>query len=247
MRSPRFQNFLDKHEIDPLEYSTPISRYVRLMKRETAVDKSFPSSGKSLTSDVETPPAESGIPRESTPVEYMPGFYRLPAHLDNINSLPGYKTGQILGMDVSSAIAVAALDLTPEDHVLDLCCAPGAKLCMIADIIGSSSTGTVTGVDASSARLGTCRGMLKRVGLTERARLFCADGALFDVYRPSRIGPRVLVDLSPSNKEICAGGDRKKVAFSSRWLRNDPQHRGAGLCYSKVIVDAECTHDGSIR
>lgn len=38
-----------------------------------------------------------------------------------------YKDGRIFGMDLSSGIAVYALDVQPGDHVLDICCAPGKK------------------------------------------------------------------------------------------------------------------------
>lgn len=61
--------------------------------------------------------------------------------------------GYIVGMDVASGVAVESLQLKSGERVLDLCCAPGAKLCMIADAIGPD--GIVLGV--VSYRLRTCR------------------------------------------------------------------------------------------
>ncbi|RUS23894.1 hypothetical protein BC938DRAFT_474447 [Jimgerdemannia flammicorona] len=91
-------------------------------------------------------------------------------------------------MDVSSGVAVHALELNPDDHVLDLCCAPGAKLCMIANLL-ASGTGTVTGVDISPHRAATCRSLVRRYKAGARARLFVADGTVFNVLAP-RIAAR---------------------------------------------------------
>ena len=47
-----------------------------------------------------------------------------------------YKDGIIYGIDKSSAAAVLALDINKNDHnVLEICCAPGAKLTFIADLL----------------------------------------------------------------------------------------------------------------
>lgn len=67
-----------------------------------------------------------------------------------IASSDAYKAGSIYGIDASSGAAVLALDPQPGEHILDLCCAPGAKLCMIADLLGRE--GSVTGVDVSKVR-----------------------------------------------------------------------------------------------
>jgi hypothetical protein len=118
-----------------------------------------------------------------------------------------------------------ALQIEPNDHVLDLCCAPGnhedccrfknrqmdtvlikdlgAKLCMISNIISSEGTGTVTGVDISPHRVATCRSLVKRYKIAERVRLFNADGMTFNVHAPSRLGPRVIRESDydePSHK-----------------------------------------------
>ena len=81
----------------------------------------------------------------------------------------------IYGIDVSSAIAVHALEISSTDHVLDLCCAPGGKMCLIGDMQGhdDESIGTVTGVDLSKHRLGTCKSLLRKYKM-RRARLFLA-------------------------------------------------------------------------
>ena len=55
----------------------------------------------------------------------------------------------------------------------------GAKLCMLADMLGS--TGSLTGVDVAKHRLSACRTMLQKYSLGDRTRLFVADGTLFSI------------------------------------------------------------------
>jgi hypothetical protein len=55
----------------------------------------------------------------------------------------------------------------------------GAKLCMLADMLGS--TGSLTGVDVAKHRLAACRTMLQKYSLGDRSRLFVADGTSFSI------------------------------------------------------------------
>jgi hypothetical protein len=45
--------------------------------------------------------------------------------LNNRIVYPSYRENKIFGIDLSSGLAVLALQVQPNDHVLDLCCAPG--------------------------------------------------------------------------------------------------------------------------
>lgn len=162
-----------------------------------------------------------------------------------------YKNHAIFGIDLSSAIAVEALELTKDDQVLDLCCAPGAKLCMIANILGRDGLGTATGVDLAGHRLATCRSLLKKYKVGEKVRLFEADGTTFQVPPPSRLGSRLINrDNNEPEKDMPTRKRQKielvKPFWASRLLRFDNQTPDTSASYDKVLVDAECTHDGSI-
>jgi 16S rRNA C967 or C1407 C5-methylase (RsmB/RsmF family) len=122
-------------------------------------------------------------------------FFKLDAAAP-MSSLPCYKDGSVYGIDLSSAAAVAALDVQPHHHVLDLCCAPGAKLALIFDRMWAMYLkqnpafdtsvepkqapfdGTVTGVDVSAHRLQACRSLCQKYKLS-RIRLFLCDGSQF--------------------------------------------------------------------
>lgn len=70
-------------------------------------------------------------------------FYALPPEF-RIAQWPLYQQGKVYGMDVASGVAVWALGPRPGDNVLDLCCCPGLKLCMVAEQM--HHTGTITGM-----------------------------------------------------------------------------------------------------
>jgi len=84
-------------------------------------------------------------------------FYAIPATA-NLSTNELYLSGKIYGMDCSSGAAIAALSLpsppssTPI-RVLDLCCCPGAKLCMVVDALLGHEAVHVVGVDVSETRL----------------------------------------------------------------------------------------------
>ncbi|XP_071711171.1 rRNA (cytosine-C(5))-methyltransferase NOP2C [Rutidosis leptorrhynchoides] len=265
-----FLQFLNDNGIDPSIYThgdcTP--RYIRLK----------PGCEEQLEA------IEADLKCKLEKVEWLPNFYSLPPHIQ-IASSKAYQQGKIYGIDAASGAAVSALNIIPGDHVLDLCAAPGAKLCMCLELVGNS--GSVTGVDVARHRLAACRTLIQKYALGDHCRLFVADGASFSLI-PIRI-----LSESVNVKELGMKGDdilykewtsrrpwkQRKRAIKEREKNSlqliphnqDPEmiyygpHSGVvGLSkselfhtvtshdlsingYDKVLVDAECTHDGSIK
>ncbi|KAL6222266.1 hypothetical protein ACLB2K_005658 [Fragaria x ananassa] len=225
-----FLEFLKHNGIDPSIYtathSTP--RYIRVK----------PGCEDQIES------IEGEIKCKLERVEWLPGFYSLPP--------------DIYGIDAASGAAVSALDVSAGDHVLDLCAAPGAKLCLISDLLDDS--GSVTGVDVSRHRLAACRTMLQKYALGSLCRLFVADGTTFSIIPLS----------NHADSKSCESGLEENVTFKE-WMSRRPwkERKQAArirkglkeselyqtFCdsqilscgYDKVLVDAECTHDGSIK
>ncbi|XP_047968920.1 uncharacterized protein LOC125212724 isoform X2 [Salvia hispanica] len=259
-----FLEFLHQNGLDPSIYaashSTP--RYIRL------------KPGCKL----EKEEIEDEIKCRLEEVYWLPDFYFLPPDV-RIASTKAYQEGKIYGIDAASGAAVLALDVSPGDHVLDLCAAPGAKLCMILDLLGCS--GSVTGVDIARHRLAAARTMLQKYAIGDQCRLFVADGTTF-----SLIPLRTQSNSKSSDTEVGEKTEvynmwtprrpwkeRKRIAKASKTFSQiqEPelifygQHSGVvGLSkhnvyrkvndqeisqfgYDKVLVDAECTHDGSIK
>ncbi|KAJ3026479.1 hypothetical protein HDV00_011919 [Rhizophlyctis rosea] len=239
---PAFLKFLADNELSVEDYAfdeEELPRYIRVNTR---------FAGGVGLGEFEV---ELGCPVEE--VEWLKGFFCLDRNA-KVGSSGSYRAGKIYGIDVSSGVAVAALDVEPDDHVLDLCAAPGGKLCYVADIQGYDSRGTITGVDISPHRMATCKNVTKKYKL-HRVRLFVADGTTFDVHAPSQIGswrsPHVAHLNSPSSPPSTSSPAPQppplKPLHASKLLRTDPQHQHAPhTLYDKVLVDAECTHDGSI-
>lgn len=208
-------------------YEHAIPRYVRF-KPHNDLEERIIQVAKSINAKL-------------TPVTWLEGFYSLDADI-KVGANPYYKQGWFYGMDVSSGVAINALEIQPSDHVLDLCCAPGTKLRMIAEMLAKcNGTGTITGVDIAAHRMHTCKSAALR-SECNRIRLFLADGTVFNVPPPSRIGPLILA----ASEGSIESSSYLKPFHASKLIRNDHQLQIPSHLYDKVIVDAECTHDGSI-
>ncbi|KAI8808104.1 S-adenosyl-L-methionine-dependent methyltransferase [Cladochytrium replicatum] len=183
-------------------------------------------------------------PISITNIRWLQNFYRLEPGNLRISGTRAYKDGKIMGMDVSSGAAIQVLDPGPNDHLLDLCCAPGAKLCFIADLQQSRGIGhgSVTGVDISTKRMEVCRSTVKKAGVPS-ARLFVADGTKFNVPAPARVGAFVHPDYNGETETISRRSEHRPF-FATRMVRHKNTN---GPLYDRVIVDAECTHDGSVK
>lgn len=130
---------------------------------------------------------QSEIKQQPQPVSWFNSkqlqleFFAIPGEFC-LNRSTSFQSGRVYGLDVTSGAAVAALlfDIFDRDvqnemsqqqqkqcfvdgapiRVLDLCCAPGLKLCMMADLSPPSSI--VVGVDISSQRLSLCKNIVKK-------------------------------------------------------------------------------------
>ena len=210
---PDFLEFLAKNSIDIKEYQLDkkLCRFVRF---------------------------KSKVDRENKVAWFPLDFYEMDGNV-KISQMEEYKNGTMYGMDIASAVACYALDISKDDQILDLCCAPGAKLCLLFDLLGFDGHGTVTGVDIAKHRLYTAKSIIQKYKL-DRVRLFLCDGTKFSVYPPNRVGPHIF-----RRSEILDTAQPHQTPFhSTKLIRNDLQNT-PGL-YDKVLCDVECTHDGSI-
>lgn len=74
-----------------------------------------------------------------------------------------YEAGLVYGIDAASAYTVQVLDPQPQDIVLDMCCAPGAKLCYIADRM--KRQGVLVGIDQAEHRVNACANILRKYNI----------------------------------------------------------------------------------
>jgi len=162
--------FCHEHGLDPRLYVLDSSVFPRFF-RLNSLQAGTAASALALHTSVR-------------PVSWLPNFFVADSSVQ-LASSEAYRAGHIYGMDVSSAASVYILDPQPGDAVLDVCCAPGAKLCLIADLMGCR--GSLTGVDISHSRLAAACTMLRKYGASTpgcpqdrwRLQLHCADGTTF--------------------------------------------------------------------
>lgn len=180
-----------------------------------------------------------------------------------------YADGTLTGMDLASGLCALVVDPQCGEDVLDLCCAPGAKfefLCELqlrsalaaatSEACAMAVVGTVTGVDLAEHRLQKCRKRVRAAGLFN-ARLFRADGCEFAAAVPSN-GERMRAVRGEFADSLWHVADSCLTAKQRKVRRR--RHRRSGLpalcdssaeseatLFDKVLVDAQCTHDGSLR
>ncbi|ETW01092.1 hypothetical protein, variant [Aphanomyces invadans] len=264
-----FMTFVHAHGIDPKVYDvdpSAIPRYFRTLDNANITEEQLRAHFPALEI-----------------VPWLPNFYAIPSSTPLVtNEL--YARGHIFGMEASSGYAVSVLDVQPGDHVLDLCCAPGAKLTMLADVL--QKRGSVTGVDFSKSRISACKALVHKYNLIHvpspsklesqtptpvtawRCRLFHADGRTFQVLPLSNDASsamETILDTAEITARSAKSHARKRVNKSARARLaklakdmpsesdrcateiGDLDGTGTNTLYDKVLVDAECTHDGSLR
>lgn len=175
---PAFLAFLKQNGLDASIYAAAatLPRYVRVKPQASS----------------EIPGIEQELGLKLSPLPWLPSFFSLPPEAQIASTL-AYQQGKLYGMDAASGAAVAALEIASGDHVLDLCAAPGAKLCMMAEFLGDS--GSLTAVDIARPRLAACRTMLRKYELGRRTRLYLGDGTSFS-----------LLPLTGASKSCSASG-----------------------------------------
>lgn len=111
------------------------------------------------------------------------GSYRFPAGTP-VSEIPGFNEGKVWVQDAAAALPAKLLAPRPDEHVLDLCAAPGGKTAQLA-AMGVH----VTAVDRDTSRMATLHGNLERLNL--KAELVTADGTK---WKPAEAFPAILLD-----------------------------------------------------
>ncbi|KAF3320568.1 putative 28S rRNA (cytosine-C(5))-methyltransferase isoform X1 [Carex littledalei] len=256
-----FLEFLEENGLDPSIYSLAdsIPRYIRVKPEYES----------------EIGGIESELNCKLEKVIWLPSFYSIPPQIQ-IAGAQSYQLGKIYGMDAASGAAVLALNVSPGDHVLDLCAAPGAKLCMLCEMLGRNGSLTGVDVArhrlaacrtmlrkyslGDVCRLFVCDGTSFSV-LPFRSNYESdpdVTGVKFGDWtdkksrkekrRERRARERNDSKPNPEPELLFYGRNSGVAELSKSELFcpiKDDEPCTSG--YDKVLVDAECTHDGSIK
>lgn len=245
-----FLQFLDANGV-PKEVFTgairqEIPRYVRVNPRGPFADLSPAERQKAISQALQTEQSAVQLVQwlragEVTDHRYME-VYACPAS-SNLSRTEAYRNGSLYGVDAASVFAVCCLQPRPKDHILDLCCAPGAKLCTLSDAVGPD--GTVTGVDVAEQRLAACRTVLRKYGILN-VKLSLGDGT---TWRPNT-AEWFSLEAPPRGRGQRGRKRRfeeKAKAETAAATADTADRADRNESYDRVLVDAECTHDASCR
>ena len=127
----------------------------------------------------------------------------------DLASLADFREGRIFVQDLSSQLAVTALDIRPGDAVLDLCAAPGGKTLLAAGLCAGrdaakkdSCCGRVRARDLSAVRIERIRENLVRCHI-DNVDLEAADALVYDPALEERFDI-VIADLPCSGYGVAA-------------------------------------------
>ena len=147
--------------------------------------------------------------------------------------------------DQSAGLAVLLLGPKPGEKIIDLCAAPGGKLCYIAQL--TQGEGKIIGVDISSKRLKLVRENCQRLG-TELVLLLKGNGR----YIQARSVDKVLIDAPCSGLGVLKKRAdlrwkmtpqriKKFVVLQRNLLQNGAKllKRGGLLVYSTCTIEPE--------
>lgn len=262
IENQEYVKFLENGDIDLESYISTLKNYskngfrcVRLKKIPKSKDCLQPIFNEILTANV-----QHGMKKEEVFQHPLFSDLILMPKKCKISHLTSYKSGQIYGIEVSSAVVVKSLNPIFGEHILDICCSPGAKLSYIADYvaqnIGSevnqngSGAGLILGNDINGDRLNICQSVLKKYELDRSVNLICQDGVKLSIQH--------VLDLLQDKRqkfEDVQAKIQKKLKIQA--LHNPdkiienvilPELKIQQFKYfDKVLCDVECSHDGSLK
>lgn len=187
-------------------------------------------------------------------LNYFPSVFSLPREL-KINEKESYISRNIQGIDIGSIFAVHALDPQPGDNVLEMCAAPGTKMICISDLRGEG-TGKLFANDFSQYRIQVMKSLLESFGkkdvvvLNKDARALSLKDLQEEIEKSGSENLKPLVE-----KEVPGRADEEGSPKNSNDFRPGKddltdeanQVPPKDLTLHKILVDVECTHDGSFK
>ncbi|PQQ03244.1 uncharacterized protein Pyn_20701 [Prunus yedoensis var. nudiflora] len=223
-----FLDFLKANGLDPSIYaeshSTP--RYIRLKPGcEGQIEE-----------------IEGEIKCKLEKVDWLPGFYALPPDVQIANS-NAYREGKMYGIDAASGAAVSALNISPGDHVLDLCAAPVGNRCRL--FVADGTTFSLVPMRIHSDPKSCESALEENVTFKE----WTSRRPWKERKKAARVRKSGAVHSGNQLPELIYYGRHSGVVGLNKSELYQTFRDGELLScgYDKVLVDAECTHDGSIK
>jgi NOL1/NOP2/sun family putative RNA methylase len=161
---------------------------------------------KISNSDLRTRLESKGFELENT---VLPEVFLVKRSPMSIGATTEYMLGQYYVQDLSSCLAVDALDAGPDQTVLDIAAAPGGKTTFVAQRM--KNTGSVIALEPNERRARSMTFNLARCGVSNTA-IFRLDGR--DAEQLGAKFDRVLLDAPCSCEGVIAKDTTRKTSHS---------------------------------
>ncbi|KRX05989.1 hypothetical protein PPERSA_01067 [Pseudocohnilembus persalinus] len=236
-----FEQFLEQNKINKdifkdIEYLKSLPRYFRLKpefreKNQQEVIKIIAEQLKCNTSDIKK-------------VEWIDDMYELTGSI-KIASCQFYQQGQLYGIDLASATCVMALELQKNNSVLDLCCAPATKLSYIADILRYQQS-DINYLNSKQKGYVNIQCNLQNQVQQQDDQNDVKEGQLEVENQKQKL--IVGVDISHNRLSVSKNIVNKyQLGEYIELVEQDGTKYNSERLFDRVLVDAECTHDGSVK
>lgn len=103
-----------------------------------------------------------GLSWVGAPFSWMEGGYRLERSVEKVRDNPLIVSGKVFIQNAASWLPVLALNLSPQDKILDVCAAPGGKTSHMAALTNNEAR--IWANDNSRVRLAKLRANMERLG-----------------------------------------------------------------------------------
>lgn len=200
--------------------SQPTPTYVRLNTLKATEETCL----QSLTGD--------GVAVEKEPL--LKHTYRLVETRKPLLRTESFRDGLFYVQDKASCLAVEVADPKPDDIVLDVCSAPGAKTTYMAQLM--QNQGTVYSVDYSRRRIREWKNETRRMGVTNAAAIVA------DAQKP--LPANVIADLVVLDPPCTSTGAFGKTP-SAKWrLTKRSMFNMAAVQWNMLNASAPCVKEG---
>lgn len=159
---------------------------------------------------------EGGLPFETQSVPWFAGGRRMRDSRIRPGQFLEYAVADYYIQDAASLLPLALADIQPNDHVCDVCAAPGGKATAVAERLGPN--GVLVANEVIRSRLDVLRYSLARTGRANYA-VCNLDPDTFS-QRFSACFDKILLDVPCSGQTLIGKSKQSEAAFSARQIEH---------------------------
>jgi 16S rRNA C967 or C1407 C5-methylase (RsmB/RsmF family) len=159
---------------------------------------------------------EGALPFETQSVPWFAGGRRMRDSRIRPGQFLEYAVADYYIQDAASLLPLALADIQPNDHVCDVCAAPGGKATAVAERLGAD--GVLVANEVIRSRLDVLRYSLARTGRANYA-VCNLDPDTFS-HRFSACFDKILLDVPCSGQTLLGKAKQNEAAFSERQIEH---------------------------